>query len=79
MINENDLEIYTNYVDTHEEWVDADRCCGGFRFGCIGFLTPFVEKEYPMENVQKAHANVLRHPWQIGPDDLNKMNISFYL
>lgn len=27
----------------------------------VGFLTPFVDKEYPMESVQEAHANVLSH------------------
>ena len=27
----------------------------------MGFLTPFIDKEYPMEAVQEAHANVLSH------------------
>ena len=27
----------------------------------MGFLTPFIDKEYAMESVQEAHANVLSH------------------
>lgn len=27
----------------------------------MGFLTPFIDKEYQMEDVQEAHANVLSH------------------
>jgi NADPH2:quinone reductase len=42
-----------------EEWVEtAAAVVSGLD---VGFLTPFVDKEYPMENVQEAHANVLSH------------------
>jgi NADPH2:quinone reductase len=27
----------------------------------MGFLTPFIDREYPMETVQEAHAHVLSH------------------
>jgi NADPH2:quinone reductase len=27
----------------------------------MGFLTPVIDKEYAMEEVQEAHANVLSH------------------
>jgi NADPH:quinone reductase len=42
-----------------EEWVEtAAAVVSGLD---VGFLTPFVDKEYPMENVQDSHADVLSH------------------
>lgn len=40
-----------------DEWVEtAAAVVSGLD---TGFLTPFVDKEYPMKSIQEAHANVL--------------------
>ncbi|XP_046459159.1 quinone oxidoreductase-like isoform X2 [Daphnia pulex] len=47
------------FRSTPEEWVEtAAAVVSGLD---VGFLSPFVDKEYPMENVQDSHADVLSH------------------
>jgi len=47
------------FRSTQEEWREtAAAVVAGLD---MGFLTPFIDREYPMEAVQEAHANVLSH------------------
>lgn len=47
------------FRSTPEEWREtAAAVVAGVE---MGFLTPFIDKEYSMEAVQEAHANVLSH------------------
>ncbi|KAK4019592.1 quinone oxidoreductase isoform X1 [Daphnia magna] len=47
------------FRSTPEEWRQtAASVVAGVE---MGFLTPFIDKEYPMETVQEAHAHVLSH------------------
>ena len=46
-------------ANLQEEWREiASAVVAGVE---MGFLTPFIDKEYSMESVQEAHANVLSH------------------
>nr|CAH0105055.1 unnamed protein product [Daphnia galeata] len=47
------------FRSTPEEWRQtAASVVAGVE---MGFLTPFIDREYPMETVQEAHAHVLSH------------------